>query len=677
MSKDVKATIFVESASKHLEIPEARSWPGWKTWLGVAVILSAAAAYGSWKAGFRPDRLLLGTTVTLATLTVDEGELVASVTENGSLESANNAAVKCMVEALIGLTGGATGTTAKSGATTKSASSGSSGASSSTATSKSKATTGTSSASGSSGSGATSSGATTSTTGSTAATTTSTTTTDTTVSSKPTIRSFTYKVTPYVPLRPATSKAALSVQRQGGLQAGGGGGGGGGRGGGGGGGGGGRGATTTEKPGSTRVIKILDEGIKVKAGDVVCTLDSSDFETERDAQKIRYLQAKAWVEQAKSILEVNEISLREYEDGIYPQDVQLIKQYVTSCQIEEDQAVKNLEWSKGTAAKGFRTAAQLQADVLSVEETRYRLREAEGMAFRLEKFTGPRLKTNLRAKIEAIRSDKLSQDASFQLEVDRLRRLENAVANCTLRAPREGIVVYYNPPNMFGRSDNMMREGATVREGQTIIELPDPKHMRVRARINESKVSMIHSGQKALITVDAFPDRPMAGTVDQVTAIPSGAAGPFSDVKIYYATVNIDTGGFEDLRPGLSAEVSFLINIHEKVTRVPLQAIRWVDGKTFVAVATGRTDPSQGPPWEWREVVLGASDTVHFEVVAGLKPGDRVVAKPDQLPTPRLTRPASQGPAVAEAAARLSLALIVGGEPGRASAVSCAIDSGD
>ena len=38
------------------------------------------------------------------------------------------------------------------------------------------------------------------------------------------------------------------------------------------------------------------------------------------AKHIRYLQAKAWVEQARSILEVSEITLREYRDGIYPQD---------------------------------------------------------------------------------------------------------------------------------------------------------------------------------------------------------------------------------------------------------------------------------------------------------------------------------------------------------------------
>jgi len=91
-----------------------------------------------------------------------------------------------------------------------------------------------------------------------------------------------------------------------------------------------------EKPGSTTIVDILPEGSKVKAGDVVCTLDSSTFLDEEKAQLIRWLQAKSYVEQANAILEVNLITLREYRDGIYPQDLQLVRQYIETCQLERD-----------------------------------------------------------------------------------------------------------------------------------------------------------------------------------------------------------------------------------------------------------------------------------------------------------------------------------------------------
>ena len=96
--------------------------------------------------------------------------------------------------------------------------------------------------------------------------------------------------------------------------------------------------------------------------------------------------------------EVGEITLKEYEEGIYPQDVQLVKQYLATCQIDEQRAAKNLEWSKETAAKGFRTPSQVMADVLAHEQATIALTEAKGMLNRLEKYTGPKIKTNLRAQ---------------------------------------------------------------------------------------------------------------------------------------------------------------------------------------------------------------------------------------------------------------------------------------
>src|SRR5207302_2095792 len=131
------------------------------------------------------------------------------------------------------------------------------------------------------------------------------------------------------------------------------GGGGGGRGGGGGGrgGGGGAGGDMQEKPGSTRILTILPEGTPVRAGEVVCTLDAAAFRDEAMAQRIREAQARAWVEQARALYEVNQIALREYRDGIAPQDADLLRQHVTTCQIDEGRGRRNLEWSRGALAK--------------------------------------------------------------------------------------------------------------------------------------------------------------------------------------------------------------------------------------------------------------------------------------------------------------------------------------
>ena len=635
MSKDVNGPVEVEPV--RLEISPVRRGPSPARFLCVVAVAVGAIGYGAWRGGYHAGWLEGRPTVTLTTLPVDQGEMTAEVVENGTLESANNAAVKCQVEALVGLTGWQTGLGAV--ATPKNSAGGIGTPAEPTGRTAAKLRAGanvdmakvSTQVSTTVGLGGLKPGTDTST--SAAAATTGVTTLD-----KPTIRSFSYSVPPYTILRTRISVAVAqkmgwidpSMNRGG----------------------------SAEKPGSTRIIKIVDEGTKVKAGDILCELDSAKFQDELKAQQIRYLQARSWVEQARSILGVNLITMREYQEGVYPQDVQLVHQYTTACRTEEDRARQNYEWSKATAIRGFRSATQLQADALAWQQAEFQLRESEHMANRLERYTAPRLITSLKAKIEAIKSDLLAQEAAFQLETDRMKRLETAVANCTIRAPRDGMVVYHNPPNMWGRIDNMIREGSVVREGQTLIDLPDPKHMRVRARINESKVASVHTGQKAWVSIDAFTDRPLLGTVSEVTPIPTGAGGPISDVKIYYAMIELDGQGYDGLRPGLSAEVSFLVKARRRVTRVPLEAIRWVEGRPFAAAVRGKSEGSSGAPrggpghrsaWEWRSVALGQSDRDFAEVITGLAPGERVVSDPDLLPPPR---PNHAGPTVADTSAR-------------------------
>ena len=402
-----------------------------------------------------------------------------------------------------------------------------------------------------------------------------------------------------------------------------------------------------EKPGSTRIVSILPEGTHVTKGQVVCELDASAFEDELQAQLVRWLKAKSWVDQAKSILEVSEISLREYRDGIYPQDLQLIRQYIQTCKIEKERSERNASWSRDMFKKGFRTAVQLKADELNDQEKSIALEEAEGMLERLVKFTGPKNIKSLEAKIKAVESDKKNQEASFQLETQRRDRLQRNIDHCTLRAPDDGIVVYMNETNNWGRVDVQIDQGVAVREGQRIFQLPDPRSMRVKARINETKMGQLRSGQRAMIKVDAFPDRLMQGTVAEITAISTPVNGPFSDVRIYFAMVNIDQGNY-DLRPGLTTEVFLKCDSRTNVTRVPIQAVRSIDGKHYVALHQPSSPAAQNSSWEWKRVELGLSDPNFVEVVSGIKRGERVVANSFALPAPEsIPEEQAEAPSVA------------------------------
>src|SRR5262249_14602543 len=140
-----------------------------------------------------------------------------------------------------------------------------------------------------------------------------------------------------------------------------------------------------------------------------------------------------------------------------------------------------------------------------------------------------------------------------------------------------------------------------------------------------------------LVRLDAFPDKPLLGSVAEVMPIAVQGNGMAQDVRVYLAVVKIEQG-FDGLRPGLSAEVDFHIETLPKVTRVPVQAVREVAGRTFVAVPVRQPKdaPPDAPRWRWVAVKLGSSNPAHAQVVSGLKPGDKVLAHPEELPAPRI-----------------------------------------
>lgn len=386
-----------------------------------------------------------------------------------------------------------------------------------------------------------------------------------------------------------------------------------------------------ELSGSTRILSILPEGSWAEEGEVVCVLDAAPFREELQAQLIRFTQAASWVEQVEKTLEVSAIELRQYTEGIYPQDRMLCDQYIEACRTQLDQAKLDLEWV-GTAMKsGLATPAQEQASRYGLQRAQIALRESEGMKRRLENYARLRIIRELEAKIESVRSDLYSQQSAYQIEKDRKERLELNIERCVLFAPRSGIVAYCNETNGWGRVETQIQEGTTVREGQGVFQIPDPEQMLVKARINESKIGRIYSGQEAFLRMDAFPDDVFRGRVAEVTAIPSMAAGPISDVKMYEAIVHITDGIEDGLRPGMTAEISFFIDQRDDVLRVPHQAIREEGEFSYAAVAI----PNK-PGFRWRLVEVGLIGSQFAEIISGLEPGDRVIAEPWNLPPPTL-----------------------------------------
>jgi HlyD family secretion protein len=599
-------------------ISGARRWQGRSLWLGLAAACSLGLCWAV-GTGYRPGPFESSSHSPLPTLEVDQGDVALVVTETGILESSVDDVVRCRVESFLRVPVGSprAGALPQSPQPSAARAGGSAGAVVSRSSARSIDAAGNAVAAaksklggppgGTDGAGLSgkrpgrATGG-----GSFAFVPASNASADTVsgyASSRPVIRSFEYVVAPHVPFR-----STLPDQ----------------------------GAMPTTAPPPLTIISILPEGSKVKAGDVVCELDSSLLRDARAVQQLRYVQPKAWVEQARYSLEADDIALREYESGVLPQDIALLRQNVAIRRIEKEQAARNLKWSRGALTKGFRTGAAVSADAAVLEQAEIACRDAEGMLRQLTKYTSRRIVKSCKAKIQAIRADLLSLESSFRLEQQRLNRIETMIENCKMRAPRDGTIVYASERGGSGAIETQIREGLIVHSSQPIFRLLDPHHIQVRARINESQVARIRPGQSVRIHLEAFPEHRLVGSVAEIVPIPSLAGGGFSDVHTFYATVHIESGGFDALTTGLSAELEFLIESKQHVTRVPLEAVRWIDDRPFAAALC---DSSTDVDWEWRPIALGVTSADFAEVVSGLKPGDRVIAHCENLPTDDLDAP--------------------------------------
>jgi HlyD family secretion protein len=598
--------------------PRCRGGRAW--WIVAAGVATAAATVCALGMGRRSGDLPSSVARELETVEVDRGDLALVVTEKGALESSLDDVIRCRVEPFLSLPSGPPVASSESrtpparGARTRVAGvSPASGMTEPTVTGaiqtkerpqpkdRGRQVPGQSGTSGASATPADARGAPGAGVASVSAGSSSiaaaTTPDSAPASRRPVIRSFDYVVEPHVPLRSSLP---------------------------------GQGVISITPPPPPTILTIVPEGTFVKAGDVVCELDSSGFRDALRVQQIRCVQAKAWALQAKYIIAANEIALREYERGILPQDTKLVRQHIAICQIERDQAARNLAWSRRMRAKGFRSAAQVDADAAVLEQAEFTLSNAGRMLDRLINYTAIRILHGQRVKIAASRSDLLTLESAFRLEGERLERIKTMIANCTMRAPRDGIVCHANRTSGWGTGDKLIREGLTVHQSQPIFRLLDSSHLQVSARINESQIARIRLGQPVLIHLVAFPDRILRGSVAEILPIPALTNGPFSDVRSFFATIRIESGGFDALRSGMSAEVDFLVTTRRQVPRVPLEAVRWVGDRSFAArlVAT-----ETGVDWLWQPIAVGATDTTFAEVVSGLEPGDRVIAQIANLPT--------------------------------------------
>jgi len=216
----------------------------------------------------------------------------------------------------------------------------------------------------------------------------------------------------------------------------------------------------------------------------------------------------------------------------------------------------------------------------------------------------------------------------------------------TIVSPIDGIVI--------SRDVDVGQTVAASLQAPTLFVLAeDLRKMQVNTSVAEADIGKLTPGMRAELTVDAYPDELFVGAVRQIR----NAATTVQNVVTYDAVVDIDNERLL-LRPGMTANVSFIIAARTGVLRLPNAALRYRprvrptggEGGIAKAAPPHRAGAPERAVWVLRgttpertPVELGVTDGSYTEVTGGgLAPGDRVVVGGTASEAP--ARPAQQRP---------------------------------
>lgn len=406
-----------------------------------------------------------------------------------------------------------------------------------------------------------------------------------------------------------------------------------------------------EVEGGGKLVTILPEGKQVKKGELVAKFDTDVLQKGINEQEVKWEAAEGKVKAARSELEVQrnkaesevakakltltlaKLAKEAYEEGEY---LALHDKTTSALEMGKKklkEAEDNLDFTRGMVKKGFAQQEQLRALELAVDGERSAVRQAATDLKVLEKFTKKKEETKLRAEAEDadrnLERTKKSQDAAnekaenevkaaaktAELEKKQLERLKGQLEKCEVKAPGDGIVIYFKRP---WDESSRIRPGAQVFFQQPIFTLPDLSQMKVKMKVHESVVKKVRAGLACTLKIDALPGQVLHGKVVAVATLAQSDEWRGGGVKEYETTVSVDDLPADaGLRPGMSADVKILAKTVPGALKVPVQAVTEAGGKHVCYVVSGDAV-------ERREVTIGDGNDQQVQVLDGLAAGDRV-----------------------------------------------------
>lgn len=327
-----------------------------------------------------------------------------------------------------------------------------------------------------------------------------------------------------------------------------------------------------------KITDIVPEGTIVKKGDFIATLDRTTYDnTLKDAiQSLATLQSDLEMR----ILDTA-MSLTTLRDEIKNQRYTVEEASITVAQSK------------------YEPPATIHKAELELNKQQRAL-EQKLQAYKLRKIQIKR----------GIDTQKLSLENQEQL----VGNLQNFLAQFTIMAPADGMVIYKKD-----RLGTKRKAGSSVNAFDNVVAtLPDLTSMLSKVYVSEIEVVKVIPGQKVALTVDAFPDKAYTGTVLTVANI--GEVLPNSDAKMFEVMIRVD-GSDINLRPDMTTWNKIILKSIPEAVYIPLECVQ--TGTDSVQYVYKKNKTRQ-------IVIVGEVNEKNVIVEQGLEPGTQIYVVPPE-----------------------------------------------
>lgn len=336
---------------------------------------------------------------------------------------------------------------------------------------------------------------------------------------------------------------------------------------------------------SVRITDLVPEGTVVRAGDYIGQLDRTEL---------------------NNMLKDTRERLTTLRNNL---DMKLLDTAVQLNDLRDD--LKNQRFTVEEAAITLRNSKYEPPTV--IRQAEITLDKAQRVLEQKER--------NYTRRLAQMKTDIYNQTYWYNMISKRVRDLEEVLADFTITAPADGMVIYKRDFRGTKR-----KVGSMVNPiDRVIATLPDLSSMLSRTYVSEIEVSKVKKGEKALITIDALPDKSFTGEVSFVANI--GEKLPNTSDKVFEVQIRLDKAD-PALRPSMTTSNKIIINTVPGAVFIPTEAVHaGSDSIPYVYTRSGNR----------QIVVLGLSNDKEIIVEKGLKPGTSVYldnpAEPEKFRT--------------------------------------------